>query len=361
MRLSTIRGVVEWKVVGMAERLGRVSFGHASQGAPNLGIVLAAWDPMAATRSVNLILERFEGVKGINWSMVVVANNDSAASALRRSDGKYQVVAGSNQEAEFSAYEEGRHALLGEAGLPDAWLIVNDRLPVYGAECLGAVTPEVLRFAGSVAIGAGTIDFLPHHYLLCDRPFRCYIRSNYLVLSNDALSRIGSLCAVRAAQYAADLPLSFPGPDWSLPDWVSPELSEFVRSFLTQPTGWFRAEPVSAASWPRIRFKTLSIVNEFLLSMRLIGADVPLVPWRLARAMSHLDPSASFSQQLLQQYRINPGFGGALENSPRGRLQLAAAVVTARAGATKTGEAFLAGAAKVGATEANKPWQESWA
>ena len=346
----------------MAERLCRVSFGHGVQGAPNLGIVLAAWDPVAATRSVNLILERFESIKGVNWSMVVVANNDSVASALgRRGSGKYQVVTGSNQEAEFSAYEEGRHALMAEAGPPDAWLIVNDRLPVYGGECLWAVTPEVLRFAKSVPMAAGTIDFLPHYYLLYDRSFRCYIRSNYFVMSDDALSRIGSLCAVRAAQYAVDLPLAFPGPDWSLPDWVSPELSEFVRSFLTQPTGWSRAEPLSAASWPRIRFKTLSIVNEFLLSLRLIEAEVPLVPWRLARAMSDLDPTAPFVQQLLQQYQINPGFGGALEHSPRGRLQLAGAVLTARAGATKTGETLLAAAARVGATEANKPWQESWA
>ena len=202
MSRSTIRGMAEWKAVGIAERLCRVSLGHASQAAPNLGIVLAAWDPIATTTSVNLILERFESVKGVNWSMVVVANNDSVASALRRSNGKYQVVAGSNQEAEFSAYEEGRHALMAEAGSPDAWLIVNDRLPVYGAECLWAVTPEVLRFAESVPIAAGTIDFLPHYYLLFDRSFRCYIRSNYFVLSDDALSRIGSLCAVRAAQYS---------------------------------------------------------------------------------------------------------------------------------------------------------------
>ncbi len=313
---------------------------------------------------MNLILERFESVKGVNWSMVVVANNDSVASALRRSNGKYQVVAGSNQEAEFSAYEEGRHALMAEAGSPDAWLIVNDRLPVYGAECLWAVTPEVLRFAATVPLAAGTIDFLPHYYLLFDRSFRCYIRSNYFVLSDDALSRIGSLCAVRAAQYAADLPLSFPGPDWSLPNWVSPELSEFVRSFLTQPTGWSQAEPLSAASWPRIRFKTLSIVNEFLLSFKLIGAEVPLVPWRLALApcpistRPHHSPNLTFCSST----RSIPGFGGRAESTAHeAACSLAAAVLTARAGATKTGEEFLSAAARVGATEASRPWQQNWA
>ena len=132
----------------------------------NLGIVLAAWDPIAATRSVNLILERFESVKGVNWSMVVVANNDSAASALRRNDGKYQDVAGSNHDSEFSAYEEGRHALEAEAGPHYARMIVNDRKHVYGAECLWAVTPVVLRFAASVPISAGSIVLLTDYYLL---------------------------------------------------------------------------------------------------------------------------------------------------------------------------------------------------
>ena len=90
-------------------------------------------------------------------------------------------MSGSNQEAEFSAYEEGCQALLGEVSAPDVWLIVNDRLPVYGAECLWAVTPEVLRFADAIPIASGTIDFLPDHFQLCDRPFRCYIRSNYIL------------------------------------------------------------------------------------------------------------------------------------------------------------------------------------
>ena len=85
------------------------------------------------------------------------------------------------------------------------------------------------------------------------------------------------------------------------------------------------------------------------------------MPWRFARTMSHLDPAAPFLQQLLQQYRLNPGFGGALEHSPRGRLELAASVLTARGGATKIGEAFLSAAARVGATEAAKPWQENFA
>ena len=222
MSRLTLRSALAWKAVGIGERLCRNSFGRPSQSVPSLGIVLAAWDPAAATTSVNMVLERFENVKDVTWSMVVVANNDSVGTALTRANGGYKVVSGSNREAEFSAYEEGRQALLAEAALPDAWLIINDRLPVYGAECLWGVTPEVLRFAGAVPLAAGTIDFLPHYYDLCGRPFRCYIRSNYVLLSNDALSRIGSLCAVRAEQYQMDVPLAFPGPGWSLPEWVSP-------------------------------------------------------------------------------------------------------------------------------------------
>ena len=108
--------------------------------------------------------------------------------------------------------------------------------------------------------------------------------------------------------------------------------------FLTEPGGvhWTR-EPLSEASWPRLRMKALSIVNEWLLSLRLIDAQVPIVPWRLARAMSCLDTEDAFLHGLLEQYRTDPGFGGGLEGTAPGRLQLAAAVLAGRAGATKKG------------------------
>ena len=77
----------------------------------------------------------------------------------------------------------------------------------------------------------------------------------------------------------------------------------------------------------------------------------------LAPCPSLIPPRRHFPTELLEQYHVNPGFGGALEHSPQGRLQLAAAVLTARAGAKKTGEAFLSAAARVSAREASRPWR----
>jgi hypothetical protein len=281
--------------------------------------------------------------------MVVVANNDRVREKLPRTEGEYSVVAGSNEEAEFSAYEEGRQSLAaGTGGQPDVWMILNDRLPFYKADCLWGVTAPLLRFASAVPIAAGTIDFLPHGSQLRGRPFRCYIRSNYVIVSAAAVNRVGSICAVRAREYASQVPVALNGQDWPISSWLGADLAELLRAFLTVPgrKAWTRAEPVTPVSWPRLRMKALSIVNEWLFSLRLIEADVPLVPWRLARAMSLLSPVEAFSHSLLGRYRADPGFGGRLEGSAPGRLQLAAAVLASRAGAARTADRFLSSAAK---------------
>ena len=349
MTLSRLMGRAEWKMVGAGERLCRISLGRDAGRTPSLGVVLAAWDPGAASESVELVLERLRGLKGVKWSMVVVANNNAVERALPQ-NGEHRLMLGSNREAEFSAYEEGRQYLLAEAGpAPDAWVILNDRLPFYKADCLSGITPALLQFAASVPVAAGTVDFLPDYFQFRGRKFRCYIRSNYLLLSAVAIERAGSLCAISADEYAVHVPAAYPGGDKPLSAWLGWRLGGFLLDFLTKPgarESWTRAEPLTEASWPRLRMKALSIINEWLLSLRLIEAGVPLVPWRLARAMSGLTSSEAFSQRLLDQYKVDPGFGGAVEPNLQGRLSLTAAVLAGRAGAPAVGERFLASAAR---------------
>lgn len=352
MSRSKLIDMVEWKAVIAAERLCRVSAGpDEDTRVPHLGVVLAAWDPAAAATSVQMVLERLRELERVKSSMVVVANNDDAARALAPANGEYRLVLGSNTEAEFSAYEEGRRALAAGAGtVPDAWAVLNDRLPYYkaDADCLVGITPALLRFARSVPIAAGKLDFLARDYQLFGHKLRCYIRSNYIFLSAPAMDCLGSLCAISADEYAREVPIAFPGQDWPLSDWLGPGLGHFLKSFLTEPgaESWARAEPLTEESWPRLRMKALSIVNEWLLSLRLIEAEVPLVPWLLARAMSRLRPSGAFCRRLLGHYKVDPAFGGALEWSPEGRLSLAAAVLASRAGATRTAETLLGSAAR---------------
>ena len=349
MSLSRLIGRAEWKVVGAGERLCRASLGHEDGRSPHLGVVLAAWDPAAAAESVDLVLGRLRGLKGVTWSMVVVANNTVVAPALARTEGEYTVVTGSNREAEFSAYDEGRQTLMAEARTaPDVWMILNDRLPFYKADCLLGVTSALLRFASSEPIAAGKIDFLPHYFQLWEHRFRCYIRSNYILASAAAIDRVGSMCSISAEQFASEVPVAFPGPEWPLSGWLGTGLGEFLREFLTEPGGesWTRAEPLSEASWPRLRMKALSIANEWLLSLRLIAAEVPLLPWRQARDMSLLRPSMAFPQRLLSHYKLDPGFGGGLEPNLQGRLSLTAALLAGRAGAAGVGERLLSSAAR---------------
>ena len=347
--LSTLTTLAGWKAVGVSERLCGASLGREADKTPYLGIILAAWDPAATVQSVDLVLRRLRSLRPVKWSMVVVANNDLVPPALGHVGGEYTVLSGSNREAEFSAYEEGRQSLSAGLGVtPNVWMILNDRLPFYGPDCLWGVTPALLQFASSVPVAVGTIDFLRRCFKLRGQNFRCYIRSNYILVSAAALDRVGSLCALSAEDYAFEVPVAFPGQHWPLSAWLGQGPSEALRDFLTVPgpEGWTRAEPLSAGSWPRLRMKALSIMNEWLLSLKLMEMEVPIIPWRLARAMSNLDPDKAFSRLLLDKYRADPGFGGGLQGSASGRLQLAAAVLAGRAGANKTAQTLLSSAAR---------------
>jgi hypothetical protein len=345
--LSALVRLAQWKAVGVGERLCRASFARQTGDSPHLGIVLAAWDPEATVASVDLLRKWSRNMAGIETSTVVVANNESVMDELHGANCEFEVILGSNREAEFSAYEQGRQSLSVRTGArPDVWLILNDRLTFYGDECLWAITPPLLRLASSAPVAVGHLDFLPECFSLWGHRLKCYIRSNFVMVSAAAIESIGSICAVSSDEYEHHVPPGFPAEGWPLTEWLGGGLGEFLRSFLTEPDGWTRSEPLTPASWPRLRKKALSIVNEWLLNLRLIEAEVPLVPWRLARAMSCLGGSQPFSQRLLSQYATDPGFGGALEWSPQGRLQLAGAVLAGRAGATRVGDALLSYAAK---------------
>ena len=213
------------------------SLGRKDRRVPHLGVVLAAWDPTAAAESVDLVLERLRGLKGVQWSMVVVANNKAVAPALTRVRGEYRLVSGSNREAEFSAYDEGTPSPGGRDRDGARRVGYRERpTSVLQSRLSLGRHPTVVQFASSVPIAAGNIDFLPHYFHLRGQKFRYYIRANYILVSSAAIDRVGSLCAVSANDYALEVPIAFPGQDWPLSAWLEPELGESLRVF--DSAGW---------------------------------------------------------------------------------------------------------------------------
>jgi hypothetical protein len=321
----------------------------------SLGVVLAAWDPIHALRSVGLLQRHLKKLAGVTWSMVVVANNDAVLAELRRSGGGgFAVIAGSNQEAEFSAYEEGRQALLRQVRpAPGVWLILNDRFPAYNrrhlwdTRQLSCLNAGLLHLASCVEMASGQVNPFATTIPLWQHRLSCFIGSYWVLVSAGALDRAGPLRSVTATEFGLHAPASFPGY-WPLSSWLGPELSGYIAAWLTGPGRWQRAEPLTAVSWNRLRFKALSIVNEKLLSARLTESGVPLVPWRQARAISQLDPGSAFLQTLLQICRDHPDRCAGIALNPRASLLLAVAIIATRAGLATIGERLLLSALHLG-------------
>ncbi len=228
-----------------------------------------------------------------------MANNDLVRSVLANGDSEYEVVAGSNREAEFSAYEEGRQRLLERAApAPDVWVILNDRLAFYKADSLRGITPALLGSSpvrhpsqSGVSISyLATINFGAVNFGATSDPITYLCRRQPLIALVHYKVQSAPMSMLWRCQF------SFPGQDWPLSRWAGSGTRGIPAASLTVPGGerWTRAELVSMASWPGLRMKALSIVNEWLLSLRLIEAQVPIVPWRLARAMSGLGTEDTF-------------------------------------------------------------------
>jgi hypothetical protein len=285
--------------------------------------------------------------------MVVVANNDTVlaatlAATTAQGGNDVTVIPGSNDEAEFSAYEEGRQALAQRAATaPDIWLIVNDRLPAYAVRQLGSINTDLLYLTSRSEMAPGHIYPLVRPITVWQYRFSCFMSSYWLLLPAGALDRLGSLCSVTMEEYTRHAPTDFPG-HWPLSEWLGPELSDYIGAYLTEPRLWSRSEPLDASSWPRLRFKALSIINEKLLSARMIELGLALIPWHQARAMSQLDPTSGFSHSLIEIYKDRPDVGPGIEMTPHGRAYLAGAITAARAGLAVTRDRLLRSATRSG-------------
>ncbi len=324
--------VLRWKAASLTEVACSFRLVPRRPRPLSLGVVLAAWDTIATARSIELLQSQLRKLKGVTWSMVVVANSDAVLAATTGQGGPdVTVIAGSNEEAEFSAYEEGRQAVARQAGpAPDVWLIVNDRLPAYALRQLRSINKDLLYLTSKLQMAPGHIYPLVRPITVWQHRFSCFMSSYWLLLPARALDGLGSLTSVTMEEYARHVPADFPGY-WPLSEWLGPELGDFIGAYLTEPGLWSRSEPLNAASWPRLRFKALSIINEHLLSARLVELGLALMPWHQARAMSQLDPTTAFSQSLVQIYRDRPELGPGIEMTPHARACLAGAIMAARA------------------------------
>ena len=347
--LTWLRRQVKWKVSGLETRAARLSerasaLAPASPGRPlHVGVVLAGWDPAHTQSSLGLLEARARQLcrRGVKWSVVAVANDEAVFSELtNRARSGVTLVRGSNHEGEFSAYDEGYQVLLEDAGRDvDILIVANDRLARFPRPLL-ALNEGALRIVSQNPVACGTVHVIvspqpgQSHRPACAHlwgyELSSYIRSNWVVIGGDTLARVGTLRSVTADAFGQHAPDHLQDGLWPLSPWLGDEVASWLRDWLTVEGNWWKAQPLTEASWPTLRFKALAMLNEQLLSARLVRAGVGLLPWAQAQALSALAPRELFVQRALQAYAHDPDFGRLLESSPAARIQLSAAVMAER-------------------------------
>jgi len=257
---------------------------------------------------------------------IIVANSDAVLARIDRSElhPAIEVMKGSNDVLEFSAYQEGVDRLRSREHLPETVLFVNDRALSYGDKYGTVLDPPALEAVRAYRTICGSIESYHGVVTLRGALLSTWCRTNFLLISMEALAEIGSLISVDRAEFDSHVPLAFPGEAWSPVQWLGPEYAQRVLNWLTLPGNWYRAELLSEVNWSTIRLKLLAIINEHLFSVRARERGVALVGYKQLAQLKTLGVSPTLEWSI-GQYVSSPFMGDDRERTPPFRLfQLAA-------------------------------------
>jgi hypothetical protein len=270
--------------------------------------VLVAWDPVASRRCAHEIAARLRRVSP--RARLVLVDNRGAGMEWATEDG-FEIVAGDNSAREFSGLQSGVSHVRRLAS-PDVWVLANDR---YLTD----------REPSQVALEGGTIDAVVATNAIAGR-INCYpttarafgldigswVRSNFLVVADDALHQLSPLAVVRENELDSivgpvrgELPLlRSDGPldgryASYVTEWVTGEGSDLDQH-------WYRHQPVSSESWDELTRKVQCILNEQLLSARARDIGIPVLPMHLAHSMGQLDPTSTMYRSMVRIVRQRP-------------------------------------------------------
>ena len=200
-------------------------------------------------------------------------------------------VEGANEEREFSGFRAGIVALRAAGAHPDVWVMANDRWDVDCHSAFRRPRAGLANVAEATGGMVGRVDRFPHTVSFQGAAFRWWVRSNLIVISDAALADVAVVGYSRRV-FDACFPAQWPGTDW-LPPGLDPAYWALVLEWLTGgpgplAEGWYQQQPVTAATWPDLRLKVLSVLNEHLLSAACLDANHPIIDFATADRFARL-------------------------------------------------------------------------
>lgn len=303
-----------------------------------VSLVFVGWDVSRTSVGLPRLLGSLRTQPNLEVQPLLVCNEQAAEADMSRLG--VPTMAGSNQAAEFSGYDEGIARLLQTSDPPDVWVIANDRIDSYGDAPADYLTHAALCLAVDEQAVIGWVETLPFKAEILGHKVRYYVRSNFLVVSERTRARIGQLCTIQPP-FAADIvDLTFDG-DRTVARFQSrfPTYGQFLVEWLTgigdgRSVAWYRAARFDDANWPVMRKKIISVLNEHLLAARLEDAGARVLSSPEAALIGELLDGSRAKRRLVATVLTDAHTAWRFRTDPAARRRLATRVLFQRSFAT---------------------------
>jgi hypothetical protein len=238
------------------------------------------YNPQKLIQALRHILSRLPGHKRI-----VVVDNAWPDSRYARELGPDDFeISGDNRYREFSGWQKGIEFLRGQATSTDVWLLANDTFLTQSRIQRFAFRRDALNCAVRHDAIVGKRMTLPAGAEIMGNPLIPYVRTHLFHLSSSIMERLGSVVSLDAGTIDRLLLSEF---DPSTPLFrkdgpISEVARQVIFSHLTKD--WYRRKPYTADHFEDLRGKAISLVNSFLLSLRIHQLGYPLISYTKAAA-----------------------------------------------------------------------------
>ncbi len=236
----------------------------------------------------------------------------------------FELVSGDNSAREFSGLQRGINHFLA-SGTPSCWVLANDRYGLNRESLFPLVDGGTLDAVVATGALAGRINGYPTPSRAFGLTIDSWACSNFLVVSDRSLARLGSLVSVGTAELASVVNRSVvDGPllqvNGPLDDTQVSYLTEWLTGVGTTLTNhWYRHRPATSESWDDLCGKVQSILNEQLLSAKARQAGIPVLPLASAHLLGRFEPTSLTYRLLAGAVKADPRWSPRLLQGLAGR------------------------------------------
>jgi hypothetical protein len=225
-------------------------------------------------RALKKILSRFECTK-----YIIYINNAAGSDFLQKISENEFEISGDNSHMEFSGWQKGID-FSKKNNLPcDAYLFVNDMFLHDSFFHRRLVNQAVLECALDHQAMVGSQRRLPVSGKIMGNDIIPYVRTHLFIISKKIVDALGSLISIdRQSMERFFIPYYDPAIYLfreNAP--ISQNVKDFIFFYLTST--WYRKKPYKPQNFEILRNKALSLLNAFLLSIRVRQLDYPLISY----------------------------------------------------------------------------------